>query len=169
MLSVEEDRMSWIKSIKPVKFNEVVSSNENSPVVNVVNWGRSSELNQINQTRQTQWSCFREWTPSCSECCQLRKIEWVESNQSNWSNSMKLFYRMKTLLQWILSIEEDPISWIKSIKLVKLKEVVSKNEFFPVVNVVNWGRSNELNQINQTGQTQWSCFFEWTISCNECC
>ena len=66
------------------------------------------------------------------------------------------------------------VSWgrsndsIKSIKPVKLNEVVSLNEFFPVVNVVNWGRSNEFNQINQTSQTQWSCFFEWIISCIKC-
>ena len=69
MLLIEEDQMSWIKSIKLVKLNEGVLLNEESPVVNVVNWGRSNELNQINQTSQTQWSCFSEWTPSCSECC----------------------------------------------------------------------------------------------------
>ena len=67
-------------------------------------------------------------------------------------------------------IEEDQMSWTKSIKLVKLKEVVSENEYSPVVNVVNWGRSNELNQIYQTSQTQWSCcriiikITEWIVS-----
>ena len=34
---------------------------------------------------------------------------------------------------------------------------------------VNWGRSNQLNQINQTGQTQGSCFIEWILSCSEWC
>ena len=42
--------MSLIKSIKLVKFNEVISKNELSPVSNVVNLGRSNELSQINQT-----------------------------------------------------------------------------------------------------------------------
>ena len=60
----------------------------------------------------------------------------------------------------MLSIEEDQMSWIKSIKPVKLNVVVSWNDLYPVMNVVNWGRSNELNQINHTGQTQWSCVFE---------
>ena len=68
MWLIEEDQMSWIKSIKPVKFSEVVDQNESSPVVNVVNWGRSNELNQINQTSQIQWSCVKEWISSCSEC-----------------------------------------------------------------------------------------------------
>ena len=44
---IEEDQVSWIKSIKPVKVNEVVLSNDQSLVVNVVNWGRSNELNII--------------------------------------------------------------------------------------------------------------------------
>ena len=65
-------------------------------------------------------------------------------------------------------IEEDQMSWIKSIKLVKFNSVVSENDLNPVVNVVNWGRSNELNQIKQTSQTQWSCIIEWTISCSKC-
>ena len=137
--------------------------------MNVVNRGRSNELNQINQTDQTQWSCVIEWILSCSECCELRKIEWVESNQSNWSNSMKLFQRMKNILQWMLSIEEDPMSWIKSIKPVKLNEVVLENDSSPVVNVVNWGRSNELNQINHTSQIQWSYGTEWYSSSLKCC
>ena len=38
---------------------------------------------------------------------------------------------------------------IKSTKLVKLNEVVSENDLSPVSNVVNLGRSNEFNQINQ--------------------
>ena len=46
--------MNRIKSIKPVKLNEVVFQNESFPVVNVVNRGRSNEFNQINQTNQTQ-------------------------------------------------------------------------------------------------------------------
>ena len=49
---------------------------------------------------------------------------------------------------------------IKSIKLVKLNEAVNWNEYFPVVNIVNLGRSNEFKQINQTSQTQGSCFME---------
>ena len=53
MWLIEEDQMNWIKSIKPVKCNELVSENEEDPVVNVVNWGRSNEMNQINQTSQT--------------------------------------------------------------------------------------------------------------------
>ena len=53
----------------------------------------------------------------------------------------------------MMLIEEDQMNWIKSIKLVKFNEVVSSNDLFPVVNVVNWGRSNEYNQINQTSQT----------------
>ena len=69
MLLTQGDQMSWINSIKPVKLNSVVSENEPVPVVNVVNRGRSNELNQINQTGQIQWSCFREWILSCSECC----------------------------------------------------------------------------------------------------
>ena len=48
----------------------------------------------------------------------------VELYQSNQSNSMKLFYRMNTVLFQILLIEEDPMSLIKSIKPVKLNEVV---------------------------------------------
>ena len=39
---------------------------------------------------------------------------------------------------------------IKSIKLVKINEVVLKNELSPVLIVVNWGRSNEFNQTSQT-------------------
>ena len=69
MLLTEEDRMSWIKSIKLVKLNDLVYLNEPSPVVNVVNWGRSNELNQMNQTSQTQWSCLQEWFIICSEWC----------------------------------------------------------------------------------------------------
>ena len=144
--------MSWIKSIKLVKLNEVVSQNESFPVVNDVNWGRSNELNQINQTGQIQWGCFMEWTHSCGECCQSRKIKWVESNQSYWTNSIQLLTWMNTFLSWMLLIEEDRMSWTKSNKLVKLNEVVKQNELPPVVNVVNWGRSNELNQIIQTSQ-----------------
>ena len=33
-------------------------------------------------------------------------------------------------------------------------EVIYANESSPVVKIANRGRSNELNQINQTGQTQ---------------
>ena len=116
--------MNSIKSIKLVKLNEVVEKNDWYPVVNEVNWGRSNELNQINQTGQTQWSCFFEWPLSCSECCELRKIKWVESNHSNLSNSMKLFHRMNHLLQWMMSIEEDPMSSIESSKLDNSNEVV---------------------------------------------
>ena len=47
------------------------------------------------------------------------------------------------------------MNWIKSIKLVKLNDFVSPNEPIPVVNVVNWGRSNELKQINQTSDYHW--------------
>ena len=57
MLLIEEDQMNWIKSIKPDKLNSVVFKNEASSTVNVVNWGRSTDLNQINQTSQTHWSC----------------------------------------------------------------------------------------------------------------
>ena len=42
------------------------------------------------------------------------------------------------------------------------------NDADPVVNVVNWGRSNEMNQINQTSQTQGVCFMEWFLSCLKC-
>ena len=69
----------------------------------------------------------------------------------------------------MLLIEEDQMKWIKSIISVKFNEVVYWNDWYPVMNVVNWGRSNEINQINQTGQNQWSCVVEWMISCNECC
>ena len=36
-------------------------------------------------------------------------------------------------------------------ELERVMERVTENESYPVVNVVNRGRSNELNQINQTG------------------
>ena len=39
-------------------------------------------------------------------------------------------------------------------ELERVMEVVSENESCPAVNVVNLGRSNELNHINQTSQTQ---------------
>ena len=39
-------------------------------------------------------------------------------------------------------------------ELERVMEVVSANELSPVMNFVNRGRSNELNQINQTSQTQ---------------
>ena len=38
--------------------------------------------------------------------------------------------------------------------LERVMERVSENESYPVVNVVNFGRSNEMNQINQTSQFQ---------------
>ena len=38
--------------------------------------------------------------------------------------------------------------------LERVIEVVLENEFSPVLNVINFGRSNELNQIYQTSQTQ---------------
>ena len=47
--SDENERVSELERVI-----EVVSENELSPVVNVVNRGRSDEMNQINQTRQTQ-------------------------------------------------------------------------------------------------------------------
>ena len=52
----------------------------------------------------------------------------------------------------MLLIEDDRVNRIKPIKLVKLNEVVSLNDSFPVVNVVKLGRSDEMNQINQTSQ-----------------
>ena len=54
MLLIEEDPMRSIKSIKPVKLNDVVQKNDSSPAVNVFNRGRSNKLNQISQTSQTQ-------------------------------------------------------------------------------------------------------------------
>ena len=54
MWLIEEDRMNSIKSIKPVRLNEVVSSNDSSPISNVDNLGRSNEFDQINQTSQSQ-------------------------------------------------------------------------------------------------------------------
>ena len=45
-------------------------------------------------------------------------------------------------------------------ELERVMEVVSANDHSPVVNVVNRGRSNELKPINQTGQTQFSCFIK---------
>ena len=39
-------------------------------------------------------------------------------------------------------------------ELERVMEVVLQNDHFPEMIVVNRGRSNELNQINQTGQTQ---------------
>ena len=68
MKLIEEDQMRWIKLIKPIKLNEVVSENELYPVVNVVNWGRSNEIKQIKQTSQTQRSCIKEWFSSCLKC-----------------------------------------------------------------------------------------------------
>ena len=53
--------------------------------------------------------------------------------------------------------------------LVIDKELTLCKDQSPVVNDVNWGRSNELNPINQTGQIQWSCVIEWIISCSEYC
>ena len=60
------------------------------------------------------------------------------------------------------------MKWSKSIKLVKRNEVVSQNDQSPVSIVDNWGRSNEINIINETSQIQWRCIMEWTISCLEC-
>ena len=37
--------------------------------------------------------------------------------------------------------------WIKSVELVKFNSVVSENDSFSVVNVVNWGRSNDSNRM----------------------
>ena len=37
--------------------------------------------------------------------------------------------------------------------LERVMEVVSSNELVPVINVVNFGRSNEINQIKQTSQS----------------
>ena len=42
--------MKWRRSIKLIKFNEVVSLNEYSAAVKVVNFGRSNELNHIFNT-----------------------------------------------------------------------------------------------------------------------
>ena len=39
-------------------------------------------------------------------------------------------------------------------ELERVMEVVLQNDHFPEMIVVNRGRSNELNQINQTGKTQ---------------
>ena len=60
--------MSWIKSIKLVKLNEVVLLNECSPTSSVVKCGRSNEFNQSNQTNQIQGSYYSERISSCSEC-----------------------------------------------------------------------------------------------------
>ena len=38
--------------------------------------------------------------------------------------------------------------------LERVMDVVSENEFCPVSNMVNFGRSNELYQINQTRHIQ---------------
>ena len=47
------------------------------------------------------------------------------------------------------SVENERVSVLE-----RLIVVVYWNEPHPAVNVVNRGRSNELNQINQTSQTQ---------------
>ena len=60
--------MNWIKRIIQVKFNEFVLKKDQSPVANVVNWGRSDRLNQFNQTCHIQWSCFIEWILSGNKC-----------------------------------------------------------------------------------------------------
>ena len=39
-------------------------------------------------------------------------------------------------------------------KLVKLSETVSLNELLRVVKVDNSGRSSELSELNETGQTE---------------
>ena len=52
----------------------------------------------------------------------------------------------------MLSIEGDSMTHIKSIILTKFNDVVLKNAPSPpTVKFVNRGRSDELNQINQTG------------------
>ena len=40
-------------------------------------------------------------------------------------------------------------------------------ELFTIIIEDNRGRSNELNQVNQTSQTQFSCVIEWIISCSK--
>ena len=47
------------------------------------------------------------------------------------------------------SVENERVSVLE-----RVMERVSLNESYPVVNVVNLGRSNEMNQINQTSQNQ---------------
>ena len=126
-------------------------------------------VKQIKQTRQTQWSCICKWFISCLNCCQLRKIKSVESNQANSSNSTKPFLWMIPLLPWRLLIEEDRISWIKSIKPAKLNEDSLQNDSLPAVNVVNCGRSKESDQMSQTSQSQWGYSIEWSLSWSECC
>ena len=58
---------------------------------------------------------------------------------------MKLFERMNPVLSQMWLIEEDWMRSIQSIKLVKFNDGILKNEYSSVVNVVNWGRLNEMN------------------------
>ena len=54
----------------------------------------------------------------------------------------------------LLLTEEDPINQSKAIIPAKRKVFTQLKEKNPTLIVVNRGRSNELNQINQTSQTQ---------------
>ena len=87
------------------------------------------------------------------------------NNYLKWINS--LYPQMNPLLSQSCWIEEDPINQHSNQILDKLNEVVSLNEPSPVMNVVNWGRSNHSQCKSNTRKTQWSCFIEWIISCFE--
>ena len=54
-------------------------------------------------------------------------------------------------------------------KPIKLSETVSLNELLPVVKVDNSGRSSELSELNETGQTEWIRLIEWIRSTVEAC
>ena len=94
-------------------------------------------------TWESDGGCFSEWIKSCFECSEFWKIQSMTIQIKYSRNSMRLFQRMNHILLWMWWIEEDPINDYSNHILDKLNDVVSWNEQSPVLNVVNWGRSNQ--------------------------
>ena len=148
LLSYVLDSFEYLPFVKGTsdeneRVMEVVSENEFCPIMNTLNFGRSNQLRLESTTGEIQWGCHIEWTISCCKCCELRKIQSMTIQVKYSINSMRLCLWMNHLLLWMWWILEDPINDYSNQILDKLNEVVYWNDSHPVMNVVNWGRSNQ--------------------------
>lgn len=84
---IEEDQFNQVSMIILSNTKDLVYENEDSPAVNVVNWGRSIHLRISYNTRKSDILCHIEWILSCSERSELRKIKSINQQSSYYQES----------------------------------------------------------------------------------
>ena len=160
---IEEDQFNQVSIIILSITKDLVYENEDSPAVNVVNWGRSIQLTINYNTWKSDISCHIEWFLSCSQRSELRKIKSINQQSSYYQESKQLDYRMISLLEWMFWIEEDQVNQIIIIKPSIVNFVTLANELSPVVNVLNWGRSIQLIGNHHTSHNQSGSVIKCTL------